>query len=57
MDDVCPPETGFAVFREIGSEDKKLYPYEDCGHDSGSGVGHDKVLHAFLAEHLNPVAL
>ena len=57
MDDVCPPETGFAVFREIGSGDKKLYPYEDCGHDSGSGVGHDKVLHAFLAERLNPVAL
>lgn len=57
MDDVCPPETGFAVFRQIGSEDKKLYTYEDCAHDSGSGVGHDKILHSFLAEHLNPVAL
>ena len=53
----CPPETGFAVFREIGSKDKKLYTYEDCAHDAGSGVGHDKVSHSFLAEHLNPVAL
>ena len=57
MDDVCPPETGFAVFRQIGSEDRKLYTYEDCAHDSGTGVGHDKIMYAFVAEHLNPVAL
>ena len=54
MDDVCPPETGFAVFNEIGSDDKQLYTYEDCAHDSGSGVGHDKVLNAFMAKHLQP---
>ena len=57
MDDVCPPETGFAVFREIGSSDKKLYEYEDCAHDSGSGVGHDAVLKEFMAKHLSPVAI
>ena len=57
MDDVCPPETGFAVFNQIGSEDKKLYTYEDCAHDSGSGVGHDKVMQEFIDGHLNPVAL
>ena len=57
MDDVCPPETGFAVFREIGSDDKKLYEYEDCAHDSGSGVGHDAVMKEFMATHLNPVAV
>ncbi len=54
MDDVCPPETGFAVFNEIGSDDKKLYTYEDCAHDSGSGVGHDKIMNKFMAEHLQP---
>ena len=53
-DDVCPPETGYAVFREIPSEDKKLYPYEDCGHDAGSQIGHADVVEAFLAERLSP---
>ena len=57
MDDVCPPETGFAVFRQIGSDDKKLYTYEDCAHDSGSGVGHDKVVQKFFDDQLNPTAL
>ncbi len=57
MDDVCPPETGFAVFRQIGSKDKTLYTYEDCAHDSGGGVGHDKVMYAFLDEHLQPTAV
>ena len=54
MDDVCPPETGFAVFNQIGSDNKRLYTYENCAHDSGSGVGHDKVMHQFMAEHLMP---
>lgn len=52
-DDVCPPETGFAVFRAIGSKDKKLYPYENCMHDAGS-FWHAKIVDAFLAEHLRP---
>ncbi|MFW6194985.1 MAG: acetylxylan esterase, partial [Chloroflexota bacterium] len=53
-DDVCPPETGYAVFDAIGSEDKRLYEYEDCGHDAGTGVGHQRVVDEFLASHLNP---
>ncbi len=57
MDDVCPPETGFAVFNQIGSRDKTLYPYEDCAHDSGSGVGHDAVINEFFTERLQPEAV
>lgn len=54
QDDVCPPETGFAVFREIGSAEKRLYPYEKCGHDAGSGAGHGAIVDEFLATHLRP---
>lgn len=53
QDDVCPPETGFAVFRAIGSKNKKLYPYENCMHDAGS-AWHAKLVDEFLAEHLRP---
>lgn len=53
-DDVCPPETGFAMFGQIGSARKRLYTYEDCAHESGSGVGHTKIVDDFLAEHLKP---
>lgn len=55
QDDVCPPETGFTVFEQIGSADKKLYPYDRCAHDAGSLVGHDEVVQAFLSLHLKPV--
>jgi cephalosporin-C deacetylase len=53
-DDVCPPETGYAMFAAIGSENKRLYTYENCGHDSGGGVGHDGIVGDFLAQHLRP---
>jgi cephalosporin-C deacetylase len=52
-DDVCPPETGFALFRAIGSSDKKLYPYENCMHDAGS-FWHAAIVDAFLDSHLHP---
>lgn len=52
-DDVCPPETGYAVYRAIGSTRKKLYPYPNCMHDAGS-FWHAKIVDAFLAEHLRP---
>ena len=52
-DDVCPPETGYALFRAIGSQDKNLYPYEDCAHDAGR-VWHDAITNRFLAEKLRP---
>ena len=51
-DDVCPPETGYAVFNAIGASEKRLYPYEDCAHDSGSGVGHGEIITDFIASHL-----
>jgi len=52
-DDVCPPETGFALFREIGSSNKKLYPYENCMHDAGSHW-HAAITDEFLKAHLHP---
>ena len=56
-DDVCPPETGYAVFDKIGSKDKRLYEYENCGHDSGAGVGHTAILDKFMDDHLNPTGV
>jgi cephalosporin-C deacetylase len=53
QDDVCPPETGFAVYRAIGSTDKKLYPYANCMHDAGS-FWHAAIVDAFLAAQLHP---
>ena len=57
QDDVCPPETGFAVFGQIGSPDKKLYPYDKCGHDAGANAGHQEILEDFLSLKLKPVAI
>ena len=51
-DDVCPPETGYAVFDAIGSKQKKLYTYENCAHDSGGGLGHGKIVMEFMSNHL-----
>lgn len=56
-DDVCPPETGFALFGEIGSEQKRMYPYEDCAHDAGSSVGHAGIVSEFFAERLRPTGI
>lgn len=53
QDDVCPPETGFAVFRAIGSKDKRLYPYNNCMHDAGA-FWHGAIVDAFLRDHLRP---
>src|SRR5262249_20520181 len=53
QDDVCPPETGFALFREIASADKKLYPYNNGMHDAGS-FWHAAVVDEFFSRHLRP---
>jgi len=50
-DDVCPPETGYALFKAIGSREKTLYPYENCGHDAGSAF-HARIVTNFLDEQL-----
>ena len=52
-DNVCPPETGYAVFREIASRDKHLYAYPDQGHSAGRHE-HDQIAARFLAAHLEP---
>ncbi len=53
-DDVCPPETGYALFRAIASPQKRLYAYPECAHDAGS-AWHAPIVQAFLQEHLQPV--
>jgi cephalosporin-C deacetylase len=53
-DNVCPPETGFAVFAALGSAEKRLETYADCGHDAGSSRhGHDAQVREFLGRHLD----
>lgn len=52
-DDVCPPETGFAVFERIGSPQKKLYSYAGYGHDSNS-YEHGAITNRFFDELLLP---
>ncbi len=54
-DDVCPPETGYAVFRAIGSSQKKLYAYPGHGHDANV-YEHSAVIRAFFREHLRPLS-
>ena len=51
QDNVCPPETGFAMFSAIGSSDKKLYSYDGHGHDAGR-YQHMAIVDEFFARHL-----
>ncbi len=53
QDNVCPPETGYAAYREIASRDKAMYPYNGYGHDAGGGE-HAAVVDAFFRKHLTP---
>ncbi|HET6316035.1 MAG TPA: acetylxylan esterase [Chloroflexota bacterium] len=53
-DDVCPPETGFALYDALTSP-KDLHTYEGCAHDAGSYWQGQRV-QAFLAEHLQPAS-
>lgn len=52
-DDVCPPETGYAVYERIGSGNKKLYTYAGHGHDS-NGYEHGAIVNRFFDELLQP---
>lgn len=52
-DDVCPPETGYAVYEKIGTSNKKLYTYDGHGHDS-NGYEHGKIINAFMDDILQP---
>src|SRR5438093_6282557 len=51
QDNVCPPETGYALFDRIGAKDKHLYPYDGHGHDAGR-VKHSAIVDRFFAHHL-----
>ena len=51
QDNVCPPETGYALFERIGARDKQLCPYDGHGHDAGR-VRHGAVVDRFFAKHL-----
>ena len=51
QDNVCPPETGYALFERIGAKDKQLHPYDGHGHDAGR-VRHTAVVDRFFAHHL-----
>jgi cephalosporin-C deacetylase len=53
QDNVCPPETGYALFNRIGATDKRLYPYEGHGHDAGRSQ-HSAIVDRFFAQHLAP---
>ena len=52
QDDVCPPETGFALYDALQCP-KTLHTYDGCGHDAGSYWEAARV-ETFLAEHLRP---
>jgi cephalosporin-C deacetylase len=51
QDNVCPPETGHALFARIGARDKQLYPYDGHGHDAGRSR-HSAIVDRFFAHHL-----
>ncbi len=54
-DDVCPPETGYALVNAMNCP-KELHPYERCAHDAGRFWVMPKV-EAFLAKHLRPATI
>jgi cephalosporin-C deacetylase len=51
-DDVCPPETGFAIYDALTCE-KVLHTYSGCAHDAGSYWEAPRIA-SFLAQHLQP---
>ena len=53
QDNVCPPETGYAVFNAIRSPEKRLYPYDGHGHDAGT-ITHQGIVEQFFRTQLNP---
>ena len=51
QDNVCPPETGYALQDAIGSDDKTLYAYDGHGHEAGR-YRHTAIITEFFAKHL-----
>src|SRR5919106_4859280 len=52
QDNVCPPETGYALFNKIGATDKRLCNYDGHGHDAGR-YQHSAIVDQFFAHHLS----
>jgi cephalosporin-C deacetylase len=52
QDNVCPPETGYALFNRIAAPDKRLYPYDGHGHDAGR-YRHNAIVDQFFAHYLS----
>ena len=53
QDDVCPPETGFALADAMTNCEVDLHAHEHCAHDAGAYWEMAEV-EAFLANHLRP---
>ena len=51
QDNVCPPETGYALFERIASPDKRLYAYDGHGHDANQ-ADHAATVDRFFEKHL-----
>jgi len=51
QDNVCPPATGHALFRAIGSAEKVFRAFDGYGHDGGKHE-HEGMIDDFLAQHL-----
>jgi cephalosporin-C deacetylase len=51
QDNVCPPETGYALFNRIRAANKQLYPYDGHGHDAGRPA-HNAIVDRFFAHYL-----
>jgi len=51
QDNVCPPETGYALFNRIGAVDKRLYAYDGHGHEAGRHK-HQAIVDQFFAQQL-----
>jgi cephalosporin-C deacetylase len=52
-DDVCPPETGYALVNAMKNCPVELHAHEHCAHDAGAYWEMAQV-EAFLAAHLRP---
>ena len=51
QDNICPPATGRALYRAIGSTEKVFRAFDGYGHDGGEHE-HGSMIGDFLAEHL-----
>ncbi len=51
QDNVCPPETAYAMFDRIASLDKRMYAYDQQGHSAGSAI-HTPIIEEFFDTHL-----